>query len=112
MPLGDVSPEQLNNLYKKEKDSDVKERILLVRRVRIDGQKEACKVAERELHKSRWWAYKWLNRFDTHGLDGLKDHPRSGRPPLIPQRKDGKNKTRGICKPIGLASQTSNEYYL
>ena len=26
-------------------------------------------------------------RFDKHGLDGLKDHPRSGRPPLIPQKK-------------------------
>jgi hypothetical protein len=55
LPLGDVSSEQLNNAYKKEIDSDVKERILLVRRVRIDDQ-EASKVAERELHKSRWWA--------------------------------------------------------
>ena len=55
-------------------------------RVRIDGQ-EASKVAERELHKSRWWAYKWLYRFDKHGLEGLKDQPRSGRPPLIPQKK-------------------------
>ena len=35
---------------------DVKERILLVRRVRIDGH-EASKVAERELHKSRWWGH-------------------------------------------------------
>ena len=74
-----ISSEQLNNAYKKEINSDVKERILLVIRVRIDGQ-EASKVAERELHKSRWWAYKWLYRFDKHGLEGLKDHPRSGRP--------------------------------
>jgi transposase len=85
--LSDVSSEQLNNAYKKEIDSNVKERILLVRRVRIDGQ-EASKVAERELRKSRWWAYKWLDRFDKHGLDGLKDHSRSGRsPPLISQKK-------------------------
>jgi hypothetical protein len=54
LPLGDVSSEQLNNAYKKEIDSDVKERILLIRRVRIDSQKEASKVAERELCKSRW----------------------------------------------------------
>ncbi len=88
MPLGDVSSEQLNNAYKNEIDSDVKERILLVRRVRIDGQKEASKVSEKELYKSRWWAYKWLDRFDKHGLDGLKDHSRSGsRPPLIPEKK-------------------------
>lgn len=87
MPLGDVpSEERLNNAYRKEIDSDVKERILLVRRVRFDGQ-QASKVAERELHKSRWWAYKWLSRFDKHGLEGLKDQPRSGRPPLISQKK-------------------------
>ena len=32
-------------------------------------------------------AYKWLNRFDKHGIEGLKDQPRSGRPPLIPEKK-------------------------
>jgi transposase len=81
-----ISSEQINNAYKKEIDSDVKERILLVRRVRIDGQ-EASKISERELHKTRWWAYKWLSRFDKLGIEGLKDQPRSGRPPLIPQKK-------------------------
>ena len=81
-----VSSEQLNNAYRKETDADVKERILLVRRVRIDGL-EASKVAEGELDKSRWWAYKWLNRFDKHGLDGLKDQPRSGRPPFTSEKK-------------------------
>lgn len=82
----DAFPEQLNRAYKIETDADVKERILLVRRVRIDGL-EASKVAEKELRKSRWWAYKWLNRFDKHGLDGLKDQPRSGRPPFISEKK-------------------------
>jgi transposase len=82
----DISSEQINDAYKKEIDSDVKERILLVRRVRIDGQ-EASKVAERELRKTRWWAYKWLSRFDKLGIEGLKDQPRSGRPPLISEKK-------------------------
>lgn len=81
-----VSSERLNSAYRKETDAGVKERILLVRRVRVDGL-EASKVAEKELHKSRWWAYKWLNRFDRHGLDGLKDQPRSGRPPFIPEKR-------------------------
>jgi transposase len=73
-----ISPEKLNNAYRKETDVDVKERILLlVRRVRIDDQ-EASKVAKVELHRSRWWAYKWLDRFDKQGIDGLKDQPRSG----------------------------------
>ena len=74
----------LNNAYKKEKDSNVKERILLVKHVKIDKQ-EAASVAEHELNRSRWWAYKWLHRFDKEGLDGLKDQPRSGRPPDVPE---------------------------
>ena len=74
----------LNNAYKKEKDSNVKERILLVKRVKIDKQ-EAASVAEHELNRSRWWAYKWLHRFDKDGLNGLKDQPRSGRPLDVPK---------------------------
>ena len=35
---------------------------------------------EKEFHSSRWWAYKWLKRFDESGMDGLKDKPRSSRP--------------------------------
>jgi len=80
-----TSSEQLNRAYVTESDADVKERILLVRRVKVDVQ-EAASVAEKELKRSRWWAYKWLRRFDVHGLDGLKDQPRSGRPPEIPEK--------------------------
>jgi hypothetical protein len=65
LPTSGISSEQINNAYKKEIESDVKERILLVRRVRPDSQ-EASKVAEKELHMSRWWAYKWLSRFNKH----------------------------------------------
>ncbi len=50
-----MSSEQINNAYKKEIDLNVKERILLVRRVRIDDQEASKVAAERELHKSRWW---------------------------------------------------------
>ena len=107
----DVSLEQLNNAYRKETDADIKERILLVRRVRIDGQ-EASKIAERELHKSRWWAYKWLNRFDKRGLEGLKDQPRSGRASTNTRKKDVKDKTGDIRKPIWLAGQGNNGYHL
>jgi putative transposase len=74
----------LNSAYKKENDSNVKERILLVRRIKVDKQ-EAASVAENELNRSRWWAYKWLHRFDKEGLDGLKDKKRSGRPPDVPK---------------------------
>ena len=72
----------MNNAYRDEKDADLRERILLVRRVRED-KKEASNVAEKEFHRSRWWAYKWLKRFDNTGLDGLKNKHRSGRPPEV-----------------------------
>ena len=37
--------------------------------------------------------HKWLNRFDKLGIEGLKDQPRSGRPPpLISQKKMSKIK--------------------
>jgi transposase len=64
-----------------EKNADVRERILLVRRVSRVNNEIAAMVAEKEFHRSRWWwAYKWLKRFDKLGLDGLKDKHLSGRP--------------------------------
>jgi putative transposase len=44
-------------------------------------------VAEKEFHRSRWWAYKWLRRFQKEGLDGLRDRHRSGRPTDIAKEK-------------------------
>ncbi|MER5175729.1 MAG: helix-turn-helix domain-containing protein [Candidatus Nitrosocosmicus sp.] len=35
------------------------------------------------MHKSRAWAYKWYKRYNDKGLEGLKDKPRSGKPPLV-----------------------------
>jgi transposase len=72
----------LNKAYRNEKDANLRERILLVRLVRGD-KKEAASIAEKEFHRSRWWAYKWLKRFDNEGLKGLKDKARSGRPPEV-----------------------------
>ena len=77
-----ISTVVLKTAYRNEKDADVRERILLVTRVRTDKE-EASSVAEKEFHKSRWWAYKWLKRFDNAGLKGLKNKHRSGRPPEV-----------------------------
>jgi transposase len=77
--------EVLDHAYRHESDADVKERILLVRRVRVDGV-DIEEVARDELHRSRAWAYKWMKRFNAHGLDGLKDQPRSGRPTEVPEQ--------------------------
>ena len=61
----------------------MRERILLVTRVRTDKEEASSSVAEKEFHRSRWWAYKWLKRFDNAGLKGLKNKHRSGRPPEV-----------------------------
>jgi putative transposase len=71
--------------YRSQSDGDVKERILLVRRVMSDG-KEVTTVCKEELHRSKAWAYKWLTRFKKQGLDGLKDKPRCGRPLAVPEQ--------------------------
>ncbi len=80
-----VSLDQLDSAYKKETDVDIKERLLLVRRIRFDNL-EASKVAEKELSRTRWWAYKWLKRVNEYVLEGLRDHPRSGRPLKVSEK--------------------------
>jgi putative transposase len=79
-----ISRRQLNSVYRKETNANIKERILLVKRVRYDKQ-EAANTAETELGKTRTWAYKWLHRFDREGLEGLHDKERTGRPPDVPK---------------------------
>lgn len=91
---------QIQQAYRTEKDGSIKERILLVKRVRFDNM-EASRVAERELNRTRWWAYKWLSRYDSQGLQGLKDQPRSGRPSRISEKTMHQIKQTVIEKPSG-----------
>lgn len=70
-------------LYKKGTNLKVKERLLLVIKVRHDNVIPA--YAADELHRSRPWALYWLDRFSAEGIDGLKNRPKSGRPPDIPR---------------------------
>jgi putative transposase len=76
-----LKPIALDKAYNDERDADVKERILLLRRVLSD--KQPIETVAQELHKSRAWAYKWYKRYTDKGLEGLKNKPRSGRPPLV-----------------------------
>jgi putative transposase len=77
----------------------VRERILLIRRIMSDDQD--IRMVSKELHRSIAWAYKWLRRFDKEGLEGLKNKPRSGRPPNIPQEKLSKVRTELSENPSG-----------
>ena len=76
---------KLDVAYNREQDADVKERILLIRRI-VEDKKHIEDVAK-ELHRCRAWAYKWYKRYNENGggLDGLKDKERSGRPPEVPK---------------------------
>jgi putative transposase len=73
---------ELEKLYKKrEVNSDVKERLLLVLKVECDDIVPAR--AAKELHRSRTWASDWLARYREEGIEGLRDRPKSGRPPEL-----------------------------
>lgn len=80
------SAKLLNDTYRTEKNVDVRERLLLVRRVLVDNE-QISRVAEKEFRRSRWWAYKWMKRYAESGLEGLKNLPRTGRPPQVSEQK-------------------------
>jgi putative transposase len=90
----------LDYAYKHEPNANVRERILLVRRVTCDNG-DITLVSKEVLHRSRAWAYKWLKRFDKEGLEGPKDKPRSGRPPDVPEHKLSKIRSELSENPSG-----------
>jgi len=94
-----ASRQVLESAYNQEKDGEVRARVLLVLRVKVDGVRPAHAV--RELHRTRPWATKWLRRFQEEGLDGLETRKRSGRPPKIPQRILVRIRRRLTTRPDG-----------
>jgi putative transposase len=79
-----VSKGVLETLFRKESNASLKERLLLVLKVEVDGMIPA-RVAK-ELHRSRTWTSNWLARFHKEGIDGLESRPKSGRPSKLPER--------------------------
>ena len=80
------SAKLLDDAYRTEHNGDVRERLLLVRRV-LEDNEQTARVAENEFHRSRWWAYKWVKRYAESGPEGLKNQPRTGRPPQVSGQK-------------------------
>jgi putative transposase len=76
-----LSRGRLAELYKRESNSKVKERLLLILRVEADEQLPAHVV--KDMHRTKPWASYWLNRYNKEGIDGLRDKPKSGRIPQI-----------------------------
>jgi putative transposase len=71
----------LIEIYRRELNAKVKERLLLVIRVIVDGELPAHVV--KEIHRSKPWGSYWLERYNKEGIEGLRDKPRSGRIPQI-----------------------------
>jgi transposase len=70
--------------------------------VLVDNE-QAARVAGNEFYRSRWWAYKWLKRFADSGLEGLKNLPRTGRPPEVSNERFAEIKrelTENLAKEI------------
>jgi hypothetical protein len=61
-----LAKSKLVNLYKKENDSKVKERLLLIIKVREDG-KIPFRVVKEMHNRSNPWAPDWLKRYDKEG---------------------------------------------
>ena len=74
--------ERLIELYRRELNAKVKERLLLVMRVIVDGELPSHDVVK-EIHRSKPWGSYWLERYSKEGIKGVRDKPRSGRIPQI-----------------------------
>jgi putative transposase len=79
--MSSLTKSKLVNLYKKENDPKVKERLFLIIKVREDKQIPFRVV--KEMHRSNPWASDWLIRYDKEGLEGLRNRAKSGRPSEI-----------------------------
>ena len=62
---------ELSYLYRTESEPKVKERLLLVLKVKGNGVIPA--KAAKELDRSRTWSTNWLMRYDQWGVHGLKN---------------------------------------
>ena len=76
----DISGCDLEVLYKKEKDSRVKERLLMIIHTK-EGRttREVSKI----VRKSYVSVSKWISRFNKYGIEGLKNRKKSGKPPKM-----------------------------
>jgi len=81
--LSRSSSSRLTELYKRESNSKVKERLLLI--LRVEGDEQLSAHVVKAIHRSKPWASYWLDRYNKEGIDGLKDRSKSGRPPEIPE---------------------------
>lgn len=76
----DISAEELRRLARQEGDGRVACRLLGLANV-VDGMSRAR--AARQAGMDRQTLRDWVIRFNAEGVEGLRDRPRSGRPPWL-----------------------------
>ena len=77
-----LSRNRLTELYKRESNTKVKERLLLI--LRVEGDEQLSAHVVKAIHRSKPWASYWLDRYNKEGIEGLRDKPKSGRVPDLP----------------------------
>ena len=102
-----LSKTRFEQLYKRESDADVKERMLLVLNVVYD--KHIPAQVARDIHRSRTWASDWLKRYREEGIEGLKNRTKSGRLPDIPQEVVYKIKSQLLSSKQGWTTKQVND---
>lgn len=75
----------LKEVYKKERDAKVRERILMII---YTSQKETLRGIAERLHCDHKLVFYWKKRYENEGLDGLKTRPKSGKPRKISRRQE------------------------
>ena len=75
---------ELGEAIKQEKDTKVNKRLIAVNMVRTAGCTTAQVATGMEVTQRS--VQQWLERFDKYGIEGLRDLPHEGRPPLIPHK--------------------------
>ena len=70
-----ISATVLDDFYKAEKDADVRERLLLIRSIKLDNKEDSkCGWLRMSfIDLDGGWAYKWPKRFNKGEFEGLKD---------------------------------------
>ena len=79
-----ISYEKIKEAYNKEKDGRSKHRLLII--LKAFKIKSSYKIAELT-DTSHTKVQRWINRFNKDGFKGLKDKPRTGKPPKLTKKQ-------------------------
>ena len=109
MPSGRLSSDDLAAAARRESDGRVQTRILAIRYMQLGHTApEAAKVFPISDTQLRMW----VRRYDTQGLEGLRDRPRPGRPTILDPNKVEALKERirtGPAEADGLAAYRAED---